>query len=89
MEDQKGKDLFYSFPNIKVSANCPSAEQNKGPGAPKAAAKNDASKEYSCPVYKYPMRSDKYLITIFNVRAEPPQDNQKPRKDQAQTKELS
>jgi len=35
LEDQKGKDLYYAFPNIKVYADCPAAEQNKGPGAPK------------------------------------------------------
>jgi dynein heavy chain, axonemal len=34
LEDQKGKDLFFAFPNIKVYAECPSAEQ-KGPGGPK------------------------------------------------------
>jgi len=54
LEDSKGKDLFFAFPNIKVYAECPSAEQ-KGPGAPKKATVDDKNM-YSCPVYKYPMR---------------------------------
>jgi dynein heavy chain len=54
LEDSKGKDLFYAFPNIKFYAECPSAE-NKGPGAPKKAA-IDEKNLYCCPVYKYPMR---------------------------------
>lgn len=72
LEESKGKELHYNFPNLKIYATCPSAEQ-KGPGAPKKEVR-DTSKDYNCPVYKYPMRSDKYLITKFNLRAEAPQE---------------
>jgi hypothetical protein len=50
IEDTKGKDLFYAFPNIKIFAECPSAEQ-RGPGAPKKNPNDDKSM-YPCPVYK-------------------------------------
>lgn len=41
---------------------------------------------YPCPVYKYPMRQDRYLVTIINLRAEPQQE--KPaRGAQVQSKE--
>jgi len=74
LEDSKGKDLFFAFPNIKVYAECPSAEQ-KGPGAPKKATVDDKNM-YSCPVYKYPMRQDRYLVSKFNLKPEPPSDKQ-------------
>lgn len=75
LEDQKGKDLYYAFPNIKVYADCPDAEKNKGPAAPKTTKTDTEKSMYPCPVYKYTMRTDKYLITKFMLRAEPQQDN--------------
>jgi len=44
---------------------------------------------YPCPVYKYNMRSDKYLVTKFHLRAEPQQDNQSKKKDAAQAREAN
>jgi len=29
---------------------------------------------YPCPVYKYPVRQDRYLVTKINLRAEPMQE---------------
>lgn len=56
LEDQKGKELYCAFPNIKVYADCPAADQNKGPGAPKTNKGQDEKSMYPCPVYKYTMR---------------------------------
>jgi hypothetical protein len=89
LEDAKGKDLYYAFPNIKVYADCPAAEQNKGPGAPKTSKGQDEKSMYPCPVYKYNMRSDKYLVTKFHLRAEPQQDNQSKKKDAALAREAN
>lgn len=72
IEDTKGKDLYYSFPNIKIFAECPSAEK-QGPGAPRKNPSDDKSM-YPCPVYKYPVRQDRYLISKINLRAEPQQE---------------
>lgn len=72
IEDTKGKDLYYAFPNIKIFAECPSAEK-QGPGAPRRNPADDKSM-YPCPVYKYPVRQDRYLITKINLRAEPQQE---------------
>ena len=72
IEDTKGKDLFYAFPNIKIFAECPSAEK-QGPGAPRRNPADEKSM-YPCPVYKYPVRQDRYLVTKINLRAEPMQE---------------
>jgi hypothetical protein len=69
----KGKDLFYSFPNITISADCPSAD--KGPGAARQPKKDDGLIYYMCPLYKYPVRQDRYLITnSISLQAEPKQE---------------
>jgi len=60
LEDMKGKDLFYSFPNITISADCPTAQQGPGNRGPR---KDDGLIFYNCPLYKYPVRQDRYLIT--------------------------
>ena len=73
LEDMKGKDLFYSFPNITISADCPSAD--KGPGAARQPKKDDGLIYYMCPLYKYPVRQDRYLITnSISLQAEPKQE---------------
>lgn len=75
----KGKDLFYSFPNITISADCPSA--NQGPGARKPS-KDDGLVYYPCPLYKYPVRQDRYLITNkITLQAEPKQEQKRGRTD--------
>jgi dynein heavy chain len=87
LEENRGKELHYHFPNLKISVNCPSAEQ-KAPASLKKEVK-DTSRDYVCPVYKYPMRSDKYLITKFNLRAEPPQEKTTSKKNEASNRDSS
>lgn len=64
IEDSNPKELFYTFPIIHVSATS-TAPQTGGPGAGPRPKQDDRAGEkssYSCPVYKYPKRNDKYLI---------------------------
>lgn len=64
IEDSNPKELFYTFPIIHVSATS-TAPQIGGPGLGAKAKQDDRAGEkssYSCPVYKYPKRNDKYLI---------------------------
>lgn len=70
-------------------ADCPAAEQSKGPGAPKQNKGQDEKSMYPCPVYKYIQRTDKYLITKFYLRAEQQQDNQGKKKDASQAREAN
>jgi len=55
LADPEGKNMFYPLPLLHVSAD--NAKQKK--------ADNDKA-QYNCPVYKYPRRTDKYLI--FKVK---------------------
>lgn len=63
IEDSNPKELFYTFPIIHVSATS-TAPQQGGPGLKPNRPDDKAGEKssYSCPVYKYPKRNDKYLI---------------------------
>ena len=54
LADPEGKSMFYPLPLLHVSA-----DNAKG-------KKADDKAQYNCPVYKYPRRTDKYLI--FRVK---------------------
>ena len=69
------KQLFFTFPIIHVSATGPQ-EANALGGIKKADDKNSDKGMYSCPVYKYPRRNDKYIISRFLLRGEAAQGNQ-------------
>lgn len=70
LKDSAGKDTFYSFPNINIGAECPTAENQKGPGGNKKP-QNTGEVWYECPVYRYPMRTDRYFVTKLKILAEP------------------
>jgi len=79
LEDSVGKDLYFAFPIIHVTA----VSTNKDEGANNRAPVNSKEKDletqkktyYHCPVYKYPKRNDKYLIT--RVYLKPDATNEK------------
>lgn len=69
LEDSQPKELFYQFPIITVTAI------NKAVGNERGALggkKQDNTPLFSCPVYKYPKRNDKYLVFRCNLKAEAP-----------------
>lgn len=73
LKDSVPKELFISFPVIHVSAISTVVDTRPGQGGagkktydPVALAKTN----YFCPVYKYPVRNDKYLITRCWLPAE-------------------
>lgn len=73
LEDSNPKELYYQFPILHVSA-VSTAVPTGGPAGAGAAARQraaDAEKLlYQCPVYVYPKRNDKYLITRCGLKAE-------------------
>jgi dynein heavy chain len=73
LEDSNPKELYYQFPILHVSAVSTAIPTGGAPGAGQAARQRaiDAEKAlYSCPVYKYPMRNDRYLIFRTGIKAE-------------------
>jgi dynein heavy chain len=74
LQDSEPKELFYQFPIMHVSAQNTAPTDNR-PGAGRANQNNAANMEkthFSCPVYKYPKRNDKYLIFNCMLKAEAP-----------------
>lgn len=68
LEDPKPKELYSRFPVLHVSAQSPQDQDNKIGNRPKG---EDLSKStYSCPVYKYKARNDKYLIFRVNLKCD-------------------
>jgi len=73
LEDSNPKELYYQFPILHVSAISTAVPTGGAPGAGQAARQKqiDAEKAlYSCPVYIYPRRNDKYLIFRPGIKAE-------------------
>jgi len=71
LEDSEPKVLYKEFPIIHVSAA--STAVQTGPGLGSKGKQDDRSQEkssYSCPVYKYPKRTDKYLIFRVSLRCD-------------------
>jgi len=73
LEESNPKELYYQFPILHISATSTVAPSG-GPAGAGAAARQkaiDAEKLlYQCPVYVYPKRNDKYLITRCGLKAE-------------------
>jgi len=67
--------MFQNFPIIHVSATSLAAQNNAPQGGlPRRGQDAGLDKQqYSCPVYKYPRRNDKYLIFRVNLKADSPQ----------------
>ena len=70
LEDSNPKELFYQFPIIHVGAVCTTPNPNERGGGAQAMLTNLAKTCFSCPVYKYPKRNDKYLIFSCYLKAE-------------------
>jgi dynein heavy chain, axonemal len=73
LEESQPKELFYTFPIIHVFAI--STAPVTGPGAGAKAKQDDRGGEkqmFSCPVYKYPKRNDKYLIFRVMLKCDVP-----------------
>ena len=71
LEDQTSKDPFQPFPVIHFTAQQQGGDQAQGRPAPGGRNKPEANVEkthYYCPIYKYPKRNDKYLITRIYLK---------------------
>jgi len=75
LEDSAPKELYYQFPILHVTAESTATPTQGAPGAGAAARQKALEAEkllYKCPVYKYPMRNDRYLIFRPGIKAENP-----------------
>lgn len=73
LEESNPKELYYQFPILHVSAISTAVNKDKPGGAGAKAIADLANLEktaYSCPVYKYPKRNDRYLIFRCYLKAE-------------------
>lgn len=61
LEEAPPKELFVRFPIMHVNAMSTTVPSNQAGKAPKEDKFMDKN-HYYCPVYKYPRRTDKYLI---------------------------
>lgn len=70
LEESQPKELYYTFPIIHVYAI--STAPATGPAGAKAKQedKGGDKMQYSCPVYKYARRNDKYLIFRVNLKCD-------------------
>jgi len=80
LEDQTSKDPFQAFPVIHVTAQstaAPEGNQRPPAGGRGKPEQHPERTHYSCPIYKYPKRNDKYLITRVWLRPDSAKDDQK------------
>lgn len=81
LEDQTSKDPFQAFPVIHVTAQSTAVNTDTNQrAAPNARGNKEANVEkthYYCPVYKYPKRNDKYLITRVYLKPDSAKDGDK------------
>ena len=68
LEDPKPKELYSRFPLLNVSAMSTTAADTMGGIRPRGEDKSNMV--YSCPVYKYKFRNDKYLIFRVNLKCD-------------------
>ena len=61
LDESEGKKMFAPLPILYVTAT---AKKGKGTDAERM------NTSYSCPVYKYPRRTDKYLVFRVNLPCE-------------------
>jgi len=84
LEDQTVKDPFQPFPVVHVTAQstAPSTEnQRPQAGARGRQEQHPEKTHYSCPIYKYPKRNDKYLVTRIWLRPDSTKDGDKNKND--------
>lgn len=72
LDESKPKKLFEPFPILIVDARNTEAQAGPGGMMPKQKQedKNKDKNKYECPVYKYPKRTDKYLIIRIPLNCE-------------------
>lgn len=79
LDEQSGKDLYQTFPIVHVTAISLAASDNARPGI--GAKRTDplqlTANYFDCVVYKYPKRSDKYLITRMLLKPDAALQNEK------------
>jgi len=63
--------MFQIFPVMHISAQSTAVSNERVPGGRKQEAVSLDKTHYSCPVYKYKMRNDKYFIFRVFLAAEP------------------
>jgi len=68
LDDPKPKELYSRFPLLNVSAMSTNAADAMGGIRPRGEDKS--GQVYSCPVYKYKARNDKYLIFRVNLKCD-------------------
>lgn len=69
LEDSAPKELFFTFPLLHMSAES-TTQGGGGGGKGKMDDKFIDKSTYNCPIYKYPKRTDKYLITRVRLKCE-------------------
>lgn len=80
LEDQTSKDPFQPFPVIHFTAQstaAPDPNQRPPAGGRGKADVHPEKTHYSCPVYKYPKRNDKYIITRVWLRPDSAKETDK------------
>ena len=81
LEDQVSKDPFQPFPVVHVTAMSTAvSSDNNARAAPGARGKQEQNLEkthYYCPIYKYPKRNDRYLITRIYLKPDSTKDGDK------------
>ena len=84
LEEQTSKDPFQPFPVIHVTAisTAPQTDQRAPAGARGKQEVHPRRDFYSCPIYKYPKRNDRYLITQIWLRPDSNKDSDKKASDQ-------
>jgi len=68
LEDQTSKDTFQAFPVIHFTAMSTAPQTDARPAPGRGKQEPQTKNFYECPVYKYPKRNDKYLITRVFLR---------------------
>lgn len=84
LEDQTSKDPFQPFPVIHFTAmsTAPQADNVRAPAGGRGRQELHPEKtHYSCPIYKYPKRNDKYLITRVWLRPDSAREGDKNKSD--------
>lgn len=79
LDEQAGRDLYQAFPIVHVTAISLTANDNQRPamGARKQDPLQLAANYFDCCVYKYPKRSDKYLITRMLLKPDAAPTNER------------
>lgn len=82
LEDSTSKDPFQPFPVIHFTAQSTAVQADtRAPGGRRAQEAHPEKTHYNCPIYKYPKRNDKYLITRVWLRPDSAKEGDKNKQD--------